>query len=173
MIFLLAMEHLFRLFKNAQDMGLLEKVSKGCERFRVSLYVDDATMFIKLTPHDFQVPVAILNLFAEASGLITNMANTNLYSNQCQQTSLDLLAQCNLVVSSFPYTYLGLPLHFKKLLRSLPQLPIQKKCKYASRMADKFPHLSRPRNVGKISALCNANLLSDCLQYAQVGVCQD
>jgi hypothetical protein len=64
MLFLLAMEPLFRLFNKAQDLGLLDRVSKGCERFWVSLYADDVTMFIKPTSHDLQVLVAILNLFA-------------------------------------------------------------------------------------------------------------
>jgi hypothetical protein len=126
MPFLLAMEPLFRMFKKAQDLGLLEKVSKGCERFRVSLYADDDAMFIKPTPHDFQVSVAILNLFVEASGLITNMDKTSFYPIQCQQTSLEFLAQNNLYVSSFPCIYLGLPLHFKKLPKSLLQVLIEK-----------------------------------------------
>jgi hypothetical protein len=71
MLFMLAMKPLFMLFNKAQELGLLDRVSKGCERFRVSIYADDTAMFIKLTPHDLHVSVAILNLFAEVSGLVT------------------------------------------------------------------------------------------------------
>jgi hypothetical protein len=45
MLFLLAMEPLHLLFKKAQDLKLLEKVSRGCEAFRVSLYADDSNFY--------------------------------------------------------------------------------------------------------------------------------
>lgn len=46
-LFLLALEPLHRLFKLAQELGGLERLSKGCEAFRVSLYADDAAVFIQ------------------------------------------------------------------------------------------------------------------------------
>jgi hypothetical protein len=42
----------------------LDKVSKGCHEFRISLYADDAAVFIKPTTKDLQVTIAILELFA-------------------------------------------------------------------------------------------------------------
>jgi hypothetical protein len=127
MLFLLAIELLFRLFNKAQELGLLDRVSKYCERFRVSLYADADAMFIKSTPHNLHVSVAILNLFAKASGLVTNMDKTSFYPIQYQHTNLDFLSQSDLSVSSFPCTYLGLSLHFKKLSKELFQVLIQKK----------------------------------------------
>jgi hypothetical protein len=47
MLFLLAMEPLHRLFKKAQDLGLLEKVTSACDNFRMALYADAAAIFIK------------------------------------------------------------------------------------------------------------------------------
>jgi hypothetical protein len=52
MLFLLAMEPLHRLFKKAQKTNLLDKVRKGCHEFRISLYADDAAVFIKPTAKD-------------------------------------------------------------------------------------------------------------------------
>jgi hypothetical protein len=121
MMFLLAMESLHRLFLKAQEMGLLEVISKGCQAFRVSLYADDAAVFIKSTPEDLCVTNNILKFFAEASGLVTNMEKTQFYPIHCQPVDLNFLFQHNLAVSSFPCTYLGLPLHFKKLPKSILQ----------------------------------------------------
>jgi hypothetical protein len=73
MLFLLAMKPLHRLFKKAQQTGLLQHLSNGCEAFRVSLYADDAVVFIKPTPTDLQVTNCILSFFLQASGLKTNM----------------------------------------------------------------------------------------------------
>jgi hypothetical protein len=119
MLFLLAMEPLHRLFRKALEFGLLTRVSKGCEIFRVSLYADDAVIFIKPTTQDLNVTNCILNLFAEASGLATNMDKTQFFPIQCDQVDLDFLSQHNYLISSFPYTYLGLPLHYQKLTKSL------------------------------------------------------
>jgi hypothetical protein len=47
-----AMEPLHRLFKKAQDIGLLDRVSKNYEKFRVSLYADTVALFIKPSRHD-------------------------------------------------------------------------------------------------------------------------
>jgi hypothetical protein len=79
MLFLLAMEPLHRLFQRAQEAGLLHKVSKGCQTFRVSLYADDTAVFIKPTEYDWMVASHIMHLFAQASGLVSNMEKTSFY----------------------------------------------------------------------------------------------
>jgi hypothetical protein len=73
MFFILAMEPLHRLFMKAQQFGLLDKLSKGCERFKASLYANDAVFFIKPSEYEVAVTYCILDTFALASGLITNM----------------------------------------------------------------------------------------------------
>jgi hypothetical protein len=118
MIFLLDMEPLHMLFKKAQDNGLLDIVSKSCENFRVSLYTDDVAVFIKPSRHDMQVVNCILQLFQQASGLATNMDKTQFFPIHCNDIDLTFLSSSNLSISSFPYKYLGLPLHFKKLPKS-------------------------------------------------------
>jgi hypothetical protein len=52
MMLLLAMESLHKLFKKAQEQKLLDKVSKGCQDFRISLYGDAVVVFIKPTTRD-------------------------------------------------------------------------------------------------------------------------
>jgi hypothetical protein len=126
MIFLLDMEPLHMLFKKAQDNGLLDIVSKSCENFRVSLYTDDVAVFIKPSRHDMQVVNCILQLFQQASGLATNMDKTQFFPIHCNDIDLTFLSSSNLSISSFPYKYLGLPLHFKKLPKSYYQVMVQK-----------------------------------------------
>jgi hypothetical protein len=71
MLFLLAMEPLHRLVAKAQQIGLLHSLSKICDTFRMSLYVDDVAVFIKPNLSELK---AIMSIFAEASGLHTNLA---------------------------------------------------------------------------------------------------
>jgi hypothetical protein len=62
---------------------------------------------------------SILSLFAESSGLTTNLAKTEFFPVMCQDVSLDFLNNVNCVTSAFPCTYLGLPWHYKKPSRSM------------------------------------------------------
>jgi hypothetical protein len=126
MLLLLAIEPLHRLFKKAEQMGLLTKIGKCCEIFRLSLYADDAALFIKPTAHDLDMASYILEIFAAASGLKTNMGKTEFYPIQCQNMDLNFLTSRNLNISSFPCTYLGLPLHFRNPTRPMMQQVVNK-----------------------------------------------
>jgi hypothetical protein len=126
MLFLLAMELLHLLFLKAQQVGLITTLISGCNSFRVSLYADDAALFIKPSKHDVEVSDSILSIFAEASGLITNINKTEYYPIRCQSVNLNFLAQQNKKIADFPCTYLGLPLHFKKIPKDLMLQVIQK-----------------------------------------------
>jgi hypothetical protein len=125
MLFLFSMEPLHKLFRRAQEMGLLSNLSKGCDDFRVSLYADDVAVFIRPSEHDLCITTNILNIFHEASGLATNMNKTEFYPIQCANTDLSFLTNSNRTVSNFPFTYLGLPLHYRKTTRSMLQPVIQ------------------------------------------------
>jgi hypothetical protein len=48
------------LFKKAQEVNLLQNLSPASDAFRVSLYVDDAAVFIHPNVHDLQVSDHIL-----------------------------------------------------------------------------------------------------------------
>jgi hypothetical protein len=62
MLFLLAIEPLYKLFHRAQQMGMLTKLGKTCESFRISLY--DAAVFIKPTERELCITNQILSIFA-------------------------------------------------------------------------------------------------------------
>lgn len=120
------MEPLHRLFQKAQQDGLLHRLSPGGDNFRASLYADDAAVFIRPTEQDLRVTSMLLQLFGDASGLITNLSKTEFYPIQCDMTSLDFITANNYTLSAFPGTYLGLPLNIRKPSRATIQPLLQK-----------------------------------------------
>jgi hypothetical protein len=117
MLFLLTIEPLHMLFKKVHQLNLLQKLRPNCDTYRVSLYADAAALFIQPN-EELQVVDHILHIFAEASGLVTNMSKINFYPIRCEGISLVFLAQANREVSNFPYTYLGFPLNTRKPTRA-------------------------------------------------------
>jgi hypothetical protein len=126
MLFLLDIEPLHKMLQHAQNLGALNTLHKTCARFRVSLYADDATIFINPTAQELNTTKPILLIFGDATGLITNMEKTEIYPIRCQQISLYQVLDPGQQASSFPCTYLGLPLHYKKLPKSAIQPLVQK-----------------------------------------------
>lgn len=118
MIFLLAMEPLHRLFQKAQEEGLLTAIRPECANLRVSLYADDTAVFIKPSEEEWKVFNCILEIFAGASGLITNIRKTEHFPIRCQENDLQFLVDANRNISSFPTKYLGLPLQLRKAQRA-------------------------------------------------------
>lgn len=115
MLFILAMEPLHKLFKKVEDLGLLSSLQRQ-RRFRCSLYADDVGLFIKPIREEMLVLRGILSVFADASGLHTNMEKTEIFPISCNGVNLD---DCLSIfpgrISNFPCKYLGLPLHTRKL----------------------------------------------------------
>jgi hypothetical protein len=126
MLFLLAMEPLHMLFKKAQQANLLDKLNPVCDAFRVALYADDAAVFIKPNVVELKVTDHILQLFADASGLIANMSKTQYFPIQCNEVDLEFLTRVGREISSFPCKYFGLPLDTKKPSKSSMQPLVQK-----------------------------------------------
>jgi hypothetical protein len=118
MLFLLAMEPLHLLCKKAQELNLLRKLSPACKTFRISLYVDDVALFLNPSEHELKVLDEILQLFAAASGLVTNMEKTQFYPIACENINQNLLVESRRAVPMFPCNYLGLPLNLRKPIRS-------------------------------------------------------
>jgi hypothetical protein len=73
MLFLLAMEPLHMLFRLAQNSRALGFLHDNCASFRMSLYVDNTTVFINLSYQDLATTKHLLQLFGKASGLTTNL----------------------------------------------------------------------------------------------------
>jgi hypothetical protein len=114
MLFLLAMEPLHLLFRKAHEVHLLQKLRPNCDTCKVSLYVDDATLFIRPNEQELHVVDTILQIFSDTFGLVTNMAKTHFYPIRCHGLNFDLLHQASRVVATFPCSYLGFPLNNKK-----------------------------------------------------------
>jgi hypothetical protein len=126
MIFLLAMEPLHMLFQYAHNTGMLSYLHANCATFRMLLYADDAVVFINPTANDLLATKHILQLFGEAAGLITNLDKTEYFPIRCQNINIGDIIGLDQNVAAFPCSYLGLPLHFKKLPKSAIQSIVHK-----------------------------------------------
>lgn len=126
MLFLLAMEPLHKMFQLAQSMGLFHHLQQDCSNFQMSLYADDVTLFITPKLWDIKVARKILDIFGLASGLMTNMVKTEFYPIRCSGLNLSEVLGADQAGSQFPCTYLGLPLHFRKLPKQSIQPLVQK-----------------------------------------------
>lgn len=68
----------------------------------------------------------ILNIFAAATGLTTNMQKTELYPIRCEEVDLTFLANSGRTLSTFPCKYLGLPLNIRRPTRATMQPLVEK-----------------------------------------------
>jgi hypothetical protein len=126
MLFLVVIKPLHKLIAKAQEQKLLRDLNKKCDSFRISLYADDATLFIMPHEKDFTITSEILSIFANASGLQTNVSKTEIFPICCDISNLDHLHTSGMVVSSFPCKYLGLPLHYMRPTKLMLQPVVQK-----------------------------------------------
>lgn len=118
MLFILAMEPLQHLLLIASREGLLTPIANRLASLRISLYADDAAIFVNPVKEEIQVVADILQLFGVVSGLVTNRNKCDVFPIRCDGISMEEVMegfQCQ--VSEFRCTYLGLPLHFRQLHR--------------------------------------------------------
>jgi ketosteroid isomerase-like protein len=78
------MEVLNTMFQLADLRNLFTSLRALTIHFRVSLYADDLVVFVVPREMDMRLVHAIMELFADASGLCTNISN-------CQFTTIQLL----------------------------------------------------------------------------------
>jgi hypothetical protein len=116
MLFNAAIDPLQKLIKFATREGVLLPIKAKNASFRASLYVDDAGFLPTQTREELQKLFVILDFFENASGLITNLAKTEVFPIRCANIDIqDLLSNFPAKVGVFPGNYLGLPLHYKCL----------------------------------------------------------
>jgi len=104
------MEVLNAMVAEADQRGLLSLLPGSHFGQRTSLYTDDLVLFLALTLEDFRCIRAILDLFAGASGLITNLDKCLISSIRCSEEDIALVQQafpCQLL--PLPCLYLGAP----------------------------------------------------------------
>jgi mannosylglycoprotein endo-beta-mannosidase len=118
MLFILAMEALQCLLDLATADGALTPFNQRSARLQLSLFADDAAIFLKPVKEDVQETMQILMSFRTTSGLLTNIHKSAVYPICCDSLNLTDVMECfQCPVKNFPCTYLGLPLHTRKLRR--------------------------------------------------------
>jgi hypothetical protein len=110
------MDPLHRLLKIATDEGHLSELADRSARFKCSLYVDDAAIFIKPSLQDVDSLISILNSFGGATGLQVNLHKSLVVPISCDAIDLDKVL-CNFTGprGAFPMQYLGMPLTVSRL----------------------------------------------------------
>uniref|UniRef100_A0A8R7VAC3 Reverse transcriptase domain-containing protein n=1 Tax=Triticum urartu TaxID=4572 RepID=A0A8R7VAC3_TRIUA len=111
MLFILLMEPLHNLFRLAAEMEILTPLASHGLKQWVSLFADDAIVFLKPVGTDLQACTHILRLFGMASGLHVNFSKTTAIPIPCSNDE-KALAAANLgyELGSFPCCYMGMPL---------------------------------------------------------------
>jgi hypothetical protein len=127
MLFILAMDVLGYVIKNASEEELLQPLSRRTLQHRVSLYANDVVIFLKPAVADLDITLDILRLFGEASGLQTNIQKSSMLPIQCLEEDRAIVqAHLPCQVEDFPCKYLGIPLSLHKLTRAHIQPIIDK-----------------------------------------------
>lgn len=122
LLFVLVMEVLNVLVQDADQRGMLSPLPGHHFGHRVSLYADDMVLFLLPRQQDFACVRAILDLFAGASGLLTNLDKCLISPIRCSDD--DILSVQQVFpwrLSPFPCRYLGAPLSLSRLPRSEEQ----------------------------------------------------
>jgi hypothetical protein len=122
LLFVIVMEVLNAMVAAANCRGLLSPLPGSHFGQRMSLYADDLVLFLVPKPEDFSCIHAILDLFAGASGLITNLDKCLLSPIRCTEEEVAIIQHvfpCQL--SPMPCRYLGAPLSVGRLRRSEEQ----------------------------------------------------
>lgn len=89
LLFILAIDPLHRLLNITTERGLLTKLNGRTARLRVSMYVDDATIFLKPTHKNVQNLKDMLICFGRSAGLSTNIQKTSVTPISCDDIDLD------------------------------------------------------------------------------------
>ena len=118
MLFVIVMESLNSLFKEADRRGALSPLPERVACNRKSLYADDVVLLVAPLQSDLQCVQQVLLLYAGASGLITNFNKCVVSPICCSEDQVAIVQQafpCTL--THFPCKYLGIPLSLRKLRR--------------------------------------------------------
>jgi hypothetical protein len=117
LLFVLAANLSRSIISKAKDIGLLKhpiNVDYTAD-FHIIQYVDDTLMIMEACPLQLFTLKALLNSFAESTGLKVNYPKSYMYEiNLSQEKLLHLASTLNCQASTLPFTYLGLPLSLSK-----------------------------------------------------------
>ena len=118
LLFVLVMEVLNALLKLADEKGLLFALHPKVTE-RAFMYADDVVIFTSPVQQDLALIKAILQIFAGASGLQTNLEKCHISPIQCNlEATVQLLTHFPGRIDPFPIKYLGIPLGLTSLSKS-------------------------------------------------------
>ncbi|XP_073362540.1 uncharacterized protein [Aegilops tauschii subsp. strangulata] len=118
------MEPLQRLLDIATEQGDLTPLAPKAARLRISIYADDAALFVNPKRNEIAVVRAILERFGQITGLKINASKCVAYPIRCEALDCDNIVQdFGGSVGSLPCRYLRLLLGFRKP-RCVDILPI-------------------------------------------------
>jgi hypothetical protein len=119
MLFVITMEALNSLIKRADEHRTLSPLPGPTHSHHASVYADDGLVILVAPVHEDLCCIRrILQLFAGASGLVTNVDKCVLTPIRCTEemiNDLQLVFPC--AVAPFPRRYLGIPLLLRRLRR--------------------------------------------------------
>jgi hypothetical protein len=111
MLFVPVMEVVNCMISAADSRGVLQPLPSPLIRNRASLYANDLVIFLSPSAANLRCPRAILSLFGDASGLITNMEKCSIPLIHCSEDDVATVLEAFLGrLAPFPCTYLGIPL---------------------------------------------------------------
>lgn len=118
LLFVIAIDPLVKLLDLATQNGRLAPLRKRQAHLRVSLYADDAAVF--LTPRweweDVSTLREILHRFGMVTGLVTNLEKSAVAATRCTGINLQhVLEDFPATRATFPFKYLSLPLTLVRL----------------------------------------------------------
>lgn len=102
----------------------MQPIGRRQIKANISIYADDAAIFINPNQQELEALKDILDMFGQASGLRVNIEKSEIFSIKCEGIDLQhLLQTLPATLKEFPCTYLGLPLH-KTRLRKVDLQPL-------------------------------------------------
>jgi len=118
MLFAIAIDPLVNVLRKATENGRLSKLRGRHARLQISLYADDAAVFVAPIETDVRTLKDILYRFGLATRMVTNVEKCTVTTIRCAGVDLDReLAPFPAKRVAFPFKYLGLPLTIHRLRR--------------------------------------------------------
>jgi hypothetical protein len=115
-LFILAIDMLQYVLKSATDRGLLSPLRDRTTRIILSLYADDAVVFVNPIKQEVDLIMDIMRRFGDATGLRINVNKSIVAPIRCSQLNLDeVLQNFSGARVTYPITYLGLPVTLGRL----------------------------------------------------------
>ncbi|XP_040248925.1 uncharacterized protein [Aegilops tauschii subsp. strangulata] len=171
-LFLLAIEPLQSILSKASDANILSPIALRSAKLRISLYADDAALFINPVKEEVASLLSILAIFGQISGLHTNFSKSSAFPINCESDETAyLLADFEGETRCFPCKYLGLPLGLRNPRRADFQALIDKiiarlarwKGKLLNKAGTSTLQVCSPKNCGGLD-IKNLDLFSRALR---------